>query len=91
MSQRFDDDEQELLASFERDEWQSTPNLADELAHYRQYAAATIEQLRSVRIQLAADDFARLQQQAKAAGLSPETFLEQIAHQYMAGELVKQS
>ena len=90
MSQRFDDDEQELLASFERDEWQSTPNLADELEHYRQYAAATIAQQRSVHIQLAADDFARLQQQAKAAGLSRETFLEQIVHQYMAGELIKQ-
>jgi predicted DNA binding CopG/RHH family protein len=89
MSQTFDHEEQDILASFERDEWQSAPQLAEELARYRQYATATIERTRSVNIRLAADDFARLQQQAQAAGVSRESLIEHIVHQYITGELVE--
>lgn len=91
MNPTFDNEERDLLAAFERDEWQSLPNLAQELESYRQYATATIARHRSLHIKLEADDFARLQQQAQAAGLSRETFIEQIVHQYIAGELVERA
>lgn len=91
MNQMFDHEEQDILASFEQDEWQSTPNLAQELELYRQYAAATNERQHRVSVRLAADDLERLQQQAQAAGLSRETLLEQIVHQYIAGELVERA
>ena len=89
MSLTFDNEEQDVLASFERDEWQPIPDLAGELEQYRQYAAATNERSRRVSIRLAADDLERLHQQAQAAGLSRETFLEHIVHRYIAGELVE--
>lgn len=89
MSLTFDNEEHDLLASFERDEWQTTPDLARELEQYRQYAAATNERHRSVSIRLAADDFDRLHQSAQAAGLSRETLIQHIVHRYIAGELVE--
>jgi len=89
MSPTFDNAEQDILASFERDEWQSTPSLARELEQYRQYAAATNEQHRSVSVRLATDDFERLQQEAQVAGLSREALIEHIVHQYIAGKLVE--
>ena len=89
MSLTFDNDEQDVLASFERDEWQSVPDLVRELEQYRQYAAAMNARNRSVHIQLAADDFDILHQHAQAAGLSRETLIEHIVHRYIAGELVE--
>ncbi len=89
MSLTFDNEEQDVLASFERDEWQSSLDLARELEQYRQYAAATNERNRSVSIRLAPDDFDRLHQEAQAAGLSRETLIEDIVHRYIAGELVE--
>jgi predicted DNA binding CopG/RHH family protein len=91
MNPTFDNEERDLIAAFERDEWQSVPNLAQELEGYRQYATATIARNRSLHIRLAADDFERLQHQAQAAGLSRETLIEQIVHQYIAGELVERA
>jgi predicted DNA binding CopG/RHH family protein len=91
MSLTFDNEERELLTSFEHDEWQSIPDLARELEQYRQYAAATNERHRRVSVRLGSDDFERLQQQAEAAGLSRETLIEQIVHQYIAGELVERA
>lgn len=91
MSLPFDNEEQDVLASFEQDEWQSTPNLAQELELYRQYAAATNERQHKVSVRLAAGDFERLHQQAQAAGLSRETLIEHIVHQYIAGELVERA
>ena len=91
MNPNFDNEERDLLAGFERDEWQSVPNLAQELESYRQYAAATTRRNQSVHIRLEADDFERLQQQAQAVGLSRETLIEHILHQYIAGELVERA
>ncbi len=91
MTLTFDNEERDLLASFEQGEWQSTSDLARELEHYRQYAAATLERDRSVSVRLPADDLERLQQQAQAAGLSRETLIARIIHQYVAGELVERA
>lgn len=91
MSLAFDNEERDILTSFEQGEWQPTPHLAQELELYRQYAEATNERHRKVSVRLAVDDFERLQQQAQAAGLSRETLIEQIVHQYIAGELVERA
>jgi predicted DNA binding CopG/RHH family protein len=89
MNLKLDDEERDLLASLERDEWQSTPDLANEREHYRAYAAATLERDRSVSLRLAEDDWERLQQQAQAAGVSREALIAQIVHLYTSGELVE--
>jgi len=44
---KFDLDEQELLESYEREEWQPIANLQDELHHYQAYATATIQKIGS--------------------------------------------
>jgi predicted DNA binding CopG/RHH family protein len=87
MTLTFDDEERDLVASFEQGEWQSTPNLAQEIEQYREYAAATLERYRRVSVRLPADDLKRLQQQAQVAGLTREALIERIIHQYVAGEL----
>jgi predicted DNA binding CopG/RHH family protein len=91
MNLRLDDEERDVLASFERDEWQSTPDLEKELEYYRAYAAATLERDRSVSVRLAADDLQQLERQAQATGMSREALIAQIVHRYMAGELMERA
>lgn len=44
----LDREEQEWLASFEAEEWQSVPNLSAEIKRYRQQARATLKKDRRV-------------------------------------------
>ena len=83
MTQIIDDEERDLLASFEREEWQSVPDLAREIEQYRQYAAATLERTRRVSVRLSADDLARVRQHARAAGLTDEAFIARLIHQHV--------
>lgn len=91
MNQEIDDEERDLLASLDREEWQPAPDLAAELAHYRAYAAATLQRDPSVSIRLPPTDLEKLRQAAQAAGVSHEIFIARIVHQFVAGELVERT
>jgi len=86
----FDVEEQELLASYEREEWESIPKLEEEVQHYRAYAAATIAKNRLVSIDLSRDDFQEIEQKAREKGIPCQKFIADIVHQFVAGRLVEQ-
>jgi predicted DNA binding CopG/RHH family protein len=88
--QEFDLEEQELLESYEREEWKPIANLQEELEHYQAYAAATIRRNRLVSIDLSPEDFQEIQQQAMERGIPFQTLLSNIVHQFAAGRLVEQ-
>lgn len=89
--QEFDVDEQELLESYEREEWRPIANLQDELQRYRAYAAATIQKNRLVSIGLSPEDFIGIQQKAMEQGIPYQTLIANIVHQFAAGRLVENS
>jgi len=86
----FDVEEQEMLASYEGEEWESIPNLEEELQHYRAYAATTIAKNRLVSIDLSRDDFHEIEQKALEKGISYQKLIADIIHQFVAGRLVEQ-
>ncbi|MCI0614004.1 antitoxin [bacterium] len=89
--QEFDLEEQELLESYERDEWKPVVNLQEELQQYQVYAAATIKRNRLVSIDLSPEDFAEIQQKAIEKGIPYQTLISNIVHQFAAGRLVEQA
>jgi len=89
--QEFDIDEQELLESYEREEWQPIANLKDELQHYQAYATATIQKNRLVSIGLSPEDFVEIQQKAMEKGIPYQTLIANVVHQFAAGRLVEQT
>jgi predicted DNA binding CopG/RHH family protein len=88
--QKFDLDEQELLESYEREEWQPIANLKDELQHYQAHAIATIQKNRLVSIGLSPEDFAGIQRKALERGIPYQTLIANVVHQFAAGRLVEQ-
>lgn len=87
----FDPEEQELLESYERGEWQSTSTVKEELQHYQSYAAATIRKNRIVTIDLSPEDFGKIQQKALDKGIPYQIFIADIVHQFVAGRLVERA
>ncbi len=89
--QEFDLEEQEVVESYEREEWQPIANLEDELKHYQAYAVATLKTLRFVSIGLSPEDFDEIQQKAIEKGVPYQTLIANIVHQFAIGRLVEQA
>ncbi len=86
----LDQEEQELLASFEAGEWQPVANAPSEIERYRQYARATLKKDRRVNIRLSAGDLEAIQRRAVEEGIPYQTLMASILHKYVSGRLVEQ-
>ena len=91
MTIQLDDYEQELLDSVERGEWQSVPNLHQELDRYQRHAQAYTQALQKITIELPSSDIASLQELASSSGVSIPLLLSSIIHQYVGSRSIRQS
>jgi len=88
---QFDSNEQEILASYERDEWQSVPSVQDEIKKFQEFASAALGDLRLVSVHLPLQDFEEIRRQALAKGVPYQTFIADLIHRFVSGRLVEQS
>ena len=90
MTIQLDDYEQELLDSVERGEWQSVPNLQQELDRYQRHAQAYMQSLQKITIELPSSDITSLQELASSSGVSIPLLLSSIIHQYVVSQSIRQ-
>lgn len=81
---KLDKEEQDLVASFERGEWRSVPNLEQEKKKYQEIAAATFRKDRRVNIRISSKDLIGLQKRALEEGIPYQTLISSILHKYLA-------
>jgi len=86
---RLDREEQELLGSFERDEWRSVTGREAEIERYRQYARATFKKDMRVNIRISRKDLEALQKRALEEGIPYQTLMGSVLHKYVDGRLVE--
>jgi predicted DNA binding CopG/RHH family protein len=67
--------EEEILASFERDEWRSVPNLTEEIVHYALIASASLAKDKRVNIRISARDLEDVQAKAVEEGIPMEALI----------------
>jgi predicted DNA binding CopG/RHH family protein len=79
-------EDKEYLESYEKDEWHSASNLQREIKRYQEYAATWLENNLTVCLTLPAEDFEMLKQKANKAGISYETLLTNLVHQYVTSK-----
>lgn len=82
-------EEQELLDSYEQNEWQSVDQFPERLRQYQAYAIAALEAMGLVSIALPQEDIKAIREKAAAAGVSYQTLIANIVHQYVTGSLVE--
>jgi len=81
--------EEDLLTSFESGEWQSVPNVKDEIARYAASAAATLTKDKRINIRLSSRDLEDVQTRAAEEGMPYQTLIASILHKYVSGRLVE--
>ena len=90
MTIQLDAYEQDILDSVERGEWQSVPNLPQEIDRYQRHAQAYEQSLQKITIELPGSDIALLQELALRAGISIPFLLSSIIHQYVGSQSIRQ-
>ena len=86
---RLDPEEQELVESFERDEWRPVANLEAERDRYSQYARATFKKDTRVNIRMSARDLDAIKKRALEEGIPYQTLMASVLHKYADGRLVE--
>lgn len=86
---RLDKEEQELVESFEREEWRSVKAGEAEIERYREYARATFKKDMRVNIRMSRKDLEALQKRALEEGIPYQTLMASILHKYAGGCLVE--
>jgi len=82
-------DELELLASYEAEEWKSTKKLKEQKEQYRAYARATFRKDKRVNIRISEKDLLDLQRRAIRQGIPYQTLLSSVLHKYANGVLIE--
>ena len=83
--------EQDLLESFERDEWRSVPGREAEVERYRHHARATFKKDMRVNIRMSQKDLDALKTRALEEGIPYQTLMASVLHKYVGGRLVERS
>jgi predicted DNA binding CopG/RHH family protein len=81
-------EEEAILASVELDEWQSVPDVAQEIERYQRYAQAQPDRPTSVNIELSASDLESLETLAQQSGISVSLLMSTVLHQFVASRSV---
>ena len=84
-------DEEALLESVEKGEWETVPEFQEQRARYQVYAEATFRKDRRINIRISERDLAKLQQKALDEGLPYQTLVASILHKYVTGRLAEQA
>jgi len=86
---KLDDEEQILLDSLEAGEWQSVPDLENEIAKHVQYAKNTMKKDKRVNIRISSRDLEGIQTLALEDGIPYQTLMSSILHKFVTGKLVE--
>jgi predicted DNA binding CopG/RHH family protein len=79
-------DELELLASYEAEEWKSAKNVKEQKEQYRVYARATLRKDKRVNIRISERDLLAIQKRAIRQGIPYQTLISSVLHKYVNGE-----
>lgn len=83
--------EEEILASFERGEWQSVPNLKAEIARIASIASASLVKDKRVNIRISSRDLEDIQAKAAEEAIPYQTLMASVLHKFVTGRLVEPS
>jgi len=84
---KLEQNELELLASYEQEEWLSLKNVEEQAAQYRAYARATFRKDKRVNIRISEKDLLDLQRRALREGIPYQTLISSVLHKYVTGAL----
>jgi predicted DNA binding CopG/RHH family protein len=86
MNNKLNQEEKEILKSYENDEWVSVSDPSD-IARYKAAAKNTFKKDKRVNIRMSEIDLELLQERALIEGLPYQTLMSSVLHKYVTGRL----
>lgn len=84
MINNLTEEEEDILTSYERGEWQSIEHLQEEMNAYRQAAAAWMAKNYTISFTLPKQEFEQFQKKALSTGSSSQAILINLIRQFIA-------
>ena len=85
----LDDEERDILESYERGEWVTVKSVKKEIKNLQQYAKSMVQKDKRINIYLSSKDLDQVQVIAVQEGIPYQTLLTSIIHKYVSGYLKK--
>jgi predicted DNA binding CopG/RHH family protein len=82
---KLQQDELDLLASYEAEEWKSAKKIKEQTEQYRAYARASLRKDKRVNIRISEKDLLALQKHAVRQGIPYQTLIASVLHKYVNG------
>jgi predicted DNA binding CopG/RHH family protein len=86
---RIDNEEKELLKSYDRDEWISTDNFQEQRKRYQRYARNTFLKNKRINIRLSERDLINIKAKSLEEGIPYQSLISSVLHKYLTGRLVE--
>ena len=87
----IDQEEQDLMESIERDEWQPVKNINQEKEKAIAAARNTLKKDKRINLRLTQKDYHQIQIKAIEEGIPYQTLISSIVHKYLNGSLAPKS
>ncbi|MGB8517796.1 MAG: hypothetical protein WCD45_07900 [Gallionella sp.] len=81
--------EEEILASFEKGEWQPSQKGKSEIARFAAMASASLTKDKRVNIRISSRDLDDIQAKAAEEAIPYQTLMASVLHKYVTGRLVE--
>lgn len=87
----FDEEEKDILESYERGEWRPLKNPKREIKKLREYARNTLQKDKRINIRMSSKDLNQVQVIAAREGIPYQTMISSIIHKYVSGYLIEKN
>jgi predicted DNA binding CopG/RHH family protein len=88
MNYQLNEEEKEILSTFERGEWEKVPDMDEEIKRHVEYANATHRKNKRINIRISEKDLEMIQRKAIEEGIPYQTLISGVIHKYISGRLV---
>ncbi len=85
----FDEEEKDILESYERGEWRPIKNPKAEMKKLGEYARNTLQKDKRINIRMSSKDLDQVQVIAAQEGITYQTMISSIIHKYVSGYLIE--
>ena len=84
-----DDEERDILESYERGEWVPVKNAKKEIKKLQQYTKNMLQKDKRINIRMSSKDLDQVQVIAAQEGIPYQTLVSSIIHKYVSGYLIE--
>ena len=86
---KIDKFENDIIESYENDEWIPAKDIADVKKRFSEYAKNTFKKNKRINIRISEKDLAELKVKSLEEGMPYQTLISSVLHKYISGKLIE--